>query len=80
MVKLSVNLEERDAEMIDHLTVARTISKSDIIRVAIHEYCEKSFAEKARLDDAIDHAYGVCRETPIDAYAVRKDSNESGRV
>ena len=31
-----------------------------------------------RLDDAIDQAFGVCRENPIDADAVRKDSNETG--
>ena len=38
MVKISVNLEDYDAQMIDKLASGKTIgSKSDIIRTAIHE-------------------------------------------
>ena len=81
MVKISVNLEDQDARMIDKLASGRTVgSKSDIIRKAIHEYCKKAAQEQEDLTYAIDAAFGVFKENPLDADTLRKDSNESGRL
>jgi metal-responsive CopG/Arc/MetJ family transcriptional regulator len=80
MIKISVNLNEEDARTIDDLKAGRNISKSELIRTAIHEYCVKADAEQSCVHEAIDAAYGVCKESPIDADAVRVDSNESGRT
>ena len=81
MVKISVNLEDRDARIIDQLASANGAgSKSDIIRAAIREYCDKACKEKDGLTYAIDLAYGAFKEDPLDADALRKDSNESGRI
>ena len=81
MVKVSVNLEDRDARMIDQLASKKTAgSKSDIIRTAIHEYCEKAAKKQEGLTYAIDAAFGVFKENPLDADAIRKDSNEGGRL
>lgn len=35
--------------------------------------------EKKELSAAIDTACGICKENPVDADIIRKDSNESGR-
>jgi len=81
MVKVSVNLEDRDARIIDQLATSKGLgSKSDIIRAAIHEYCEKAQKEKDGITYAIDHAFGAFKDAPLDADALRKDSNESGRI
>lgn len=81
MVKISVNLEDRDAELINQLAATRkTGSKSDIVRAAIHEYCERAQREQDGLTYAIDHAYGAFKEAPLDADELRKDSNDSGRL
>ena len=81
MVKISVNLEDQDARIIDRLATEKTAgSKSDIIRTAIHEYCEKARREKDGISYAIDHAFGAFRDAPLDADALRQDSNESGRL
>ncbi len=80
MIKVSVNLEDRDARMIDQLASSKNAgSKSDIIRTAIHEYCEKAQQKKKDVHYAIDAAFGVFKESPMDAYLLRKDSNESDR-
>jgi hypothetical protein len=50
------------------------------IRTAIHKYCVKQETEQHCVNEAIDTAYGVCKNSPIDADAIRKDSNESGRI
>jgi Arc/MetJ-type ribon-helix-helix transcriptional regulator len=80
MIKISVNLDEQDAQMLEHLKTGRKVSKSDLIRTAIHEYCLKEDEQVNCVHEAIDVAYGVCKDTPIDADALRKDSNESGRA
>ena len=81
MVKISVNLDDRDAQIIEQLSTGKgSGSKSDIIRAAIHEYCEKAQKEKSGLTYAIDQAFGAFREDPLDAEALRKDANESGRI
>ena len=81
MVKVSVNLEDRDAQLIDQLASSKSDgSKSDIIRAAIHEYCKKALQEQDGLTYAIDSAFGVFKEDPLDADALRQDSNESGRL
>jgi len=81
MVKISVNLEDRDALIIERLADGKTAgSKSDIIRTAIHEYCEKAQREKDGIRYAIDHAFGAFKDAPLDADALRHDSNESGRI
>jgi metal-responsive CopG/Arc/MetJ family transcriptional regulator len=81
MVKVSVNLEDRDARINDQLAAKKTDgSKSDIIRTAIHEYCEKTAKKQEDLTYAIDAAFGIFKEAPLDADALRKDTNESGRL
>ena len=81
MVKISVNLEDRDAQLIDQIASSKEEgSKSDIIRTAIHEYCEKSLLQQDGLSYAIDSAFGVFKEAPLDADELRRDSNESGRL
>jgi metal-responsive CopG/Arc/MetJ family transcriptional regulator len=80
MIKVSVNLDEKDAKTLEGLKAGRNVSKSDIIRTAIHEYCVKADAEQSCVHEAIDAAYGACKDNPIDADAIRKDSNESGRT
>jgi len=81
MIKVSVNLEERDAQLIDQLAAGKNEgSKSDIIRTAIHEYCKKATQEQDGLTYAIDSAFGIFKETPLDADELRQDSNESGRL
>lgn len=80
MIKISVNLDEQDARMLENLKAGRNVSKSDLIRTAIHEYCVKEDEQLNCVHEAIDVAYGVCKEKPIDADAIRKDSNESGRA
>jgi len=80
MIKISVNLDEKDAKALDGLKTGRNVSKSDLIRTAIHEYCVKLETEQSCVHEAIDAAYGVCKDNPIDADAIRKDSNESSRA
>lgn len=80
MIKISVNLDEQDAKALEQIKAGRNTSKSDLIRTAIHEYCVKADEETNCVHEAIDAAYGVCKDTPIDANAIRKDSNESGRI
>lgn len=80
MIKISVNLDEKDARTLEKVKAGRSMSKSDVIRTAIHEYCVRQETEQNCVNEAIDAAYGVCKDNPIDADAVRKDSNESGRV
>ena len=81
MVKVSVNLDDTDAKMVDQLAAGKSAgSKSDIIRTAIHEYCERAMQEKSGVSYAIDAAFGVFRENPLDAGALREDSNQSGRI
>lgn len=80
MVKVSVNLEDRDAKLIDQLASGKSVgSKSDILRAAIHEYCEKATREQQSVSYAIEAAFGVFKENPLDADALRTDSNASGR-
>lgn len=79
MIKISVNLDERDAKALENIKIGRNMSKSDLIRTAIHEYCVKAGEELNCVNEAIDAAYGACKDKPIDADAIRKDSNESGR-
>ncbi|HKL20517.1 MAG TPA: ribbon-helix-helix protein, CopG family [Tichowtungia sp.] len=80
MIKISVNLDEQDARMLENIKAGRNVSKSDLIRAAIHEYCAKADEELNCVHEAIDAAYGACKHKPIDAAAIRKDSNESGRA
>ena len=80
MVKISVNLEDRDAQMIDQLAASTGASKSDIIRAALQDYRAKTLKEQQGLIYAIDHAYGAFKDAPLDADALREDSNESGRI
>ena len=81
MIKISVNLDNNDAKMIDQLAAGKNEgSKSNIIRTAIHEYCEKAMQKKSGVHYAIDSAFGIFKETPLDADAIRRDSNESGKV
>lgn len=79
MIKISVNLDDQDAQMLERMKAGRNISKSDLIRSAIHEYCVKEDEQLNCVHEAIDVAYGVCKKNPIDADAIRKDSNESDR-
>jgi metal-responsive CopG/Arc/MetJ family transcriptional regulator len=80
MIKISVNLDDQDARTLEKVKAGRGMSKSDVIRTAIHEYCVKQETEQNCVNEAIDAAYGVCKNNPIDADAIRKDSNESGRI
>jgi Arc/MetJ-type ribon-helix-helix transcriptional regulator len=81
MVKISVNLDDRDARIIDQLAVGKGAgSKSGIIRAAIHECCEKAQQQKTGLTYAIDRAFGAFKEDPLDSDALRRHSNESGRI
>lgn len=80
MIKISVNLDERDARTLEKVKAGRGMSKSDVIRAAIHEYCVKQEKEQSRVNEAIDAAYGVCKNHPLNAEALRKNSNESGRL
>lgn len=80
MIKISVNLDDQDARTLENLKAGRNMSKSDLIRAAIHEYCVKAESEQNCVHEAIDVAYGVCKDNPIDAEAIRKDSNESERI
>ena len=81
MVKISVNLDDGDAMVIDQLASSKRVgNKSDIVRRAIHEYCEKATQEQQGSSYAIDAAFGAFKEAPLDSYTIRKDSNESGRL
>lgn len=80
MIKISVNLDEEDARTIEKMKAGRGMNKSDVIRTAIHEYCVKMETEQNCVHEAIDAAYGACQDNPMDANALRKDSNESGRI
>jgi len=80
MIKISVNLDEQDARMLENIKAGRNVSKSDLIRAAIHEYCTKEDEQLNYVHEAIDAAYGVCKDKPMDAAAIRKNSNESGRT
>lgn len=81
MVKISVNLDERDARVIEQLAAEKDAgSKSDIIRDAIHAYCAKAQEKRDAIHYAIDHSYGAFKESPLDGDALRDDSNESGRL
>lgn len=80
MIKISVNLDDKDAQTLERVKAGQGLSKSDVIRTAIHEYCVKHEAEANCVNEAIDAAYGVCKDDPIDADAIRNDSNESSRA
>ena len=81
MIKISVNLRDADAQLIDRLAEDKRLgSKSDIIRTAIHEYCEKITKQQDQLLYAVDQAYGAFKDAPIDPNELRNDSNESGRL
>ena len=53
MIKVSVNLDDRDARALEKVKTGRGISKSDVIRTAIHEYCVKQEAEQNCVNEAI---------------------------
>lgn len=80
MIKISVNLDDQDARALENIKTGRNVSKSDLIRTAIHEYCVKADEEQNCVHEAIDAAYGACKDRPIDADAIRQDSNESDRL
>ncbi len=81
MVKISVNLEEKEAQLIDQLAEdGKNGSKSEIIRTAIHEYLNQLSSQQDQLVYAVDHAFGVLKDAPLDANSLRNDSNESGRI
>lgn len=79
MIKISVNLDEQDARALEHMKAGRNVSKSDLIRTAIHEYCTKAEEELNCVHEAIDIAYGTSRDHPLDADAIRRISNTQQR-
>lgn len=79
MVKISANIENSDAAAIKRLAETRNWKQSDIIRSAIHQYCEQTDRKKSERAKILRETKGIFKAQPLDAHAVREESNAGAR-
>ncbi len=79
MVKISANIENSDAVAIRRIAEARNWKQSDIIRNAIHQYCEQADQRKSERTKILRETKGIFKDLPLDARAIRKESNSGAR-
>lgn len=80
MVKISANIENSDAIAIKRIAETRNWKQSDIIRKAIHQYCKQAERKRAERASILQETKGLFKENPMDAYAIRDESNAGVRV
>lgn len=78
MVKTQVYIPEEDNA--DLLKTARMlgIRKSEALRQAVHEYCQKK--SRLRYEQTLRKTAGLLKDSPIDAEALRRDTNQGFSV
>jgi metal-responsive CopG/Arc/MetJ family transcriptional regulator len=74
MIKTQVYIPEKDN--VDLLETSRVlgIKKSEAIRQAVHEYCQEK--SRLRYQQMVRKTAGVLKENPLDALAIRSQTNE----
>jgi predicted transcriptional regulator len=80
MVKISANIENTDAASIKRIAETRNWKQSDIIRKAIHQYCEQADKEKDARKKILRETKGIFKDSPIDADSIRAESNAGARL
>lgn len=80
MVKISANIENSDAIAIKRIAETRNWKQSDIIRNAIHQYCVQADRKKSARAQILRETKGLFKETPLDARAIREESNAGARL
>lgn len=80
MVKISANIENTDAAAIKRIAETRNWKQSDIIRQAIHLYCEQATNEKSERSKILQETKGIFKDNPLDAKALREESNAGARI
>ena len=80
MVKISANIENSDAAAIKRIAETRNWKQSDIIRKAIHQYCEQADRNKSERAEILRETKGIFKDIPLDAHAIRKESNAGARL
>lgn len=74
MIKTQVYIPEDDN--VNLLETARLmgIKKSEVLRQAVHEFCRKN--NRLRCQQVIRKTAGALKESPLDAQAIRRQTNE----
>jgi len=74
MIKTQVYIPEEDN--VDLLETARVlgIKKSEAIRQAVHEYCQEK--SRLRYQQMVWKTAGILKKTPLDAQAIRSQTNK----
>lgn len=78
MIKTQVYIPEKDNTALLETAKALGIRKSEALRQAVHEFCQ----EKGRLrcQQMIRDTAGVLKESPLDAKALREQTNQGYNV
>lgn len=80
MVKISANIENSDASAIKRIAETRNKKQSDIIRHAIHQYCEQADNDQAERTKILMETKGIFKDNPLDAAVLREESNNGSRL
>ena len=79
MVKISANIENPDATAIKRIAKMHNWKQSDIIRKAIHQYCAQAEKKKTERASILRETKGIFKNNPLDAAAIRTESNDGAR-
>jgi len=74
MMKTQVYISNRDSDQILNLAKQFGRKKSEVVRDAIHEYCQRY--NGAGYQSALKEVFGILRQTPMDSCEVRKASRK----
>jgi hypothetical protein len=80
MVKISANIENSDASAIKRIAETRNWKQSDIIRHAIHQYCKQADEDKIERSRILQETKGLFKDNPLNAEAIRKETNAGARL
>jgi hypothetical protein len=74
MIKTQVYITEQDGEQLSTIAKRTGRKKSEIVREAVHEYCEHH--NSTGFQHSLDAAFGMLREAPVDPDELRRATRE----
>ena len=74
MIKTQVYITEQDGEQLYTIAERTGRKRSEIVREAVHEYCERH--SSTGFKQSLESAFGMLRDAPVDPDELRRATRE----